>query len=1262
MKILAVRFSNINSLKGRFEIDFAGPALARDGIFAITGPTGSGKTTILDAITLALFGKTPRLSRIGGGENELMTRGTSSSRSEVDFLVVKGQRSLEFRVFWEQRRARKSSQGSLQGARMSLIQLSPKQPTDDWESEKLSEVPRKVEDLTGLDFERFTRTCLLAQGQFAAFLEAKTTERAAVLEQITGTAIYSAISQAAFQRNRLEGQKIDILRNQLQGVNIISEEEFEALGRRVSGLQDERTVLEKQKQAVQAQISWVSQLNVCLQARLSLQEVRRKLALEREEHSADLHRLAEGRRAEPLRLPLSRRDSLRDNRRRRSEELAETRNRIPEAQSSLTNARTLLEGCRAKTAEFQTTAVEERDLIKRTRNLDQQMAALASQTSTLKVKKDRLIQQTEASGQQVSQTEKNINDLNVQRREIEKIQKENSSDQFLGSDIKALEEMVSQRGAIAESLESASKEALAIQNSLETDLAAVRKIEEKIAKEAEKQDSLESGVKQAFAELESAFKDVSLDDLQKAIKTAQDRNAKAIELQELGSEIRSRISDQAAIENSKKTLELKLEASGKALEELEEAKSRAAQEVDKLNDHHAGCVAFASLEDRRRELKEGEPCPLCGSTSHPFVNGELEKPSNLKEIEKILKKAKVALSQAEKDLKEAEKARKTLREESAACDGSLKSHGKTELAQQKKWYKLVKALDFELESEQGHDHEFEHDHEYEHEHDHEAKAEPETQTKPELHPEDEREIASLAVKVSLELTHAEDHFKRFNSATEIFKRAEKAYGDSRNRFQKLETRLAETRGRHEKTTSQFDDVRKRLSTLKQQLDSNRENLAKRLIIYGNPETNDTLLPDLQARWNSYQGNQKKLDYFNTQEQAAQTSLATAKAQLDGFSKRMAELESELSSLGLRIAELAEIRRMLFGDKDPDAEEKRLDAAVSELQTSEKQTLDRFQNFHVGLEKLRSAEAQQAKDLAAMEQEIGAAEQSVAEALSKAGYADERGGLEALLFPEAMKNLSEIENDLVSRTTLINGQLVQLNSQLDEHEKARPTSKSLDDLKAEDTAIAERHALKQTEWQESWKAFSTQKEQRDNFKDLSEKIGAAEKDREPWAKLDYLIGSAEGAKFQKFAQGLTFANIVYQANLQLKNLHDRYLLANNGLELLIVDRYMANTQASVKNLSGGEKFLASLALALGLAQMVGQRHRMDTLFIDEGFGALDPLALDTAVAALCGLQQQGKLIGVISHVEAIRDRIPVQLEVARIGGGFSTIRGPGCISP
>jgi exonuclease SbcC len=164
------------------------------------------------------------------------------------------------------------------------------------------------------------------------------------------------------------------------------------------------------------------------------------------------------------------------------------------------------------------------------------------------------------------------------------------------------------------------------------------------------------------------------------------------------------------------------------------------------------------------------------------------------------------------------------------------------------------------------------------------------------------------------------------------------------------------------------------------------------------------------------------------------------------------------------------------------------------------------------------------------------------------------------------------------------------------------------------------------------------------------------------KLHSLIGSSDGKKYRNFAQGITFELMVHHANKQLEKMTDRYLLIRDEeqpLELNVVDNYQAGEIRSTKNLSGGESFIVSLSLALGLSKMASQKVRVDSLFLDEGFGTLDDEALETALETLGELQQDGKIIGVISHVHALKERINTQINVQPLSSGKSSISGPGC---
>jgi exonuclease SbcC len=171
---------------------------------------------------------------------------------------------------------------------------------------------------------------------------------------------------------------------------------------------------------------------------------------------------------------------------------------------------------------------------------------------------------------------------------------------------------------------------------------------------------------------------------------------------------------------------------------------------------------------------------------------------------------------------------------------------------------------------------------------------------------------------------------------------------------------------------------------------------------------------------------------------------------------------------------------------------------------------------------------------------------------------------------------------------------------------------------------------------------------------------AEKDGQVWATLNGLIGVGDGAKFRKFAQALNLGQLLDKANVHLRRLNDRYELhprLEDGLPTLefeLGDLWQAGARVSTRSLSGGERFLVSLALALGLSDFRGVRMPVETLLLDEGFGTLDPASLSTALAALDQLQADGRQVGIISHVVGLADSIPARIRIEPLGGGRSRI--------
>ena len=282
MKILSLRFKNINSLKGEWKIDFRTPEFADNGLFAITGPTGAGKTSILDAICLALYHQTPRL-QVSSGSNELMTRHTADCLAEVEFCV----QQEEYRAFWSQRRSRNQPDGNLQPPQVELTHGD-----GTIISSQISDKLKQTYKITGLDFGRFTKSILLAQGGFASFLNAKPNERAELLEELTGTEVYGEISRQAYQRMTDEKTPLDLLSAKAEGVELLDKETKLSLINERSILEDREKKVLKQGQALRDGQQWLVQKLALEKEIIAAEQAMEMAVAERQTHREKLARLA----------------------------------------------------------------------------------------------------------------------------------------------------------------------------------------------------------------------------------------------------------------------------------------------------------------------------------------------------------------------------------------------------------------------------------------------------------------------------------------------------------------------------------------------------------------------------------------------------------------------------------------------------------------------------------------------------------------------------------------------------------------------------------------------------------------------------------------------------------------------------------------------------------------------------------------------------------------------------------------------------------
>jgi len=356
------------------------------------------------------------------------------------------------------------------------------------------------------------------------------------------------------------------------------------------------------------------------------------------------------------------------------------------------------------------------------------------------------------------------------------------------------------------------------------------------------------------------------------------------------------------------------------------------------------------------------------------------------------------------------------------------------------------------------------------------------------------------------------------------------------------------------------------------------------------------------------------------------------------------------------------REEKYGSKKPDEEQARLEKDVLAVEAQEKAARKACDLARQQVAGAKTSLVTLKDNIAMREPELALLEIDFKASVIKAAFSDETQFTANRLSSEARRQLDQQAKTLDKKQADIATRKKDREISLAQALEKELTDASLEDLQKSEGDIQSTLDVIKREMGAMQQRLSDNKDAKAKIQEKRFLIEAQKTECRRWDNLHDLIGSADGKKYRNFAQGLTFELMVSHANRQLVKMTDRYLLVRDEaqpLELSVVDNYQAGEIRSTKNLSGGESFIVSLSLALGLSNMASRKVRVDSLFLDEGFGTLDEESLDTALETLAGLQQDGKLIGVISHVPALKERISTQIQVTPHAGGTSMISGPGC---
>ena len=473
---------------------------------------------------------------------------------------------------------------------------------------------------------------------------------------------------------------------------------------------------------------------------------------------------------------------------------------------------------------------------------------------------------------------------------------------------------------------------------------------------------------------------------------------------------------------------------------------------------------------------------------------------------------------------------------------------------------------------------------------------------------------------------------------------------------------------HQKETAEQNIARleKELTALTGHLQRDQQALITALSIYGittlaedNFLAVEKSLITRREQWMTKQLQKSSLDQ----------NISSINLQIDHQSEQIGERTIELEkqrvdyeNLLSAQKQLEQQRHALFDNKDPAFEEACLGNAVTTAQQQHDEANQNLQVASQDVTQLNSQIKAVVDSLHNRSSQLHTTETRFQKRLAEHSFVSEKDFITACISDEKRHKLSRKLEQLNSEQSGLNARQKDRNDRLNRERNKHITERSIEPLTQDLDATNNQLKTAQQELGACQQKLDDNKKLRASQQDRATAIDAQKIECERWDKLHLLIGSADGKKYRNFAQGLTFELLVGHANRQLQKMSDRYLLIRDKgepLELNVIDNYQAGEIRSTKNLSGGESFIVSLALALGLSQMASNNVRVDSLFLDEGFGTLNEDALDTALEALSSLQQSGKLIGVISHVSSLKERIGTQILVSPKTGGRSLISGPGC---